>query len=54
MPFDGDIDYKKMMDSLNKIGYKGSLMLEIFCPNTMTAEEFVKTAYERAERLSKL
>ena len=54
MPFDGDIDYKKMMDSLNRIGYKGSLMLEIFCPNTMTAEEFVKTAYERAERLSKL
>lgn len=56
LPFDGDIDYKKMMDRLNAIGYKGSLMLEVFLelyPN-MQAEEFVKTAYERIEKISKL
>lgn len=54
MPFDGEIDYKKMMTSLDKIGYTGSLMLEVFKPQTMTADEFVKTAYERVERMSKL
>ena len=54
MPFDGNIDYKKVMDGLNKVGYKGSLMLEIFKPKDMSADEFVFLAYERVERMSKL
>lgn len=56
LPFDGDIDYKLMMERLNKIGYQGSLMLEVpfaHYPN-MSAEEFVKTAYERVKKLSEL
>lgn len=56
MPFDGDIDYKKMMDKLNEIGYKGSLMLEIFAEKypDISAEEFVKTAYERIAKIAQL
>lgn len=56
LPFDGNIDYKRVMDGLNEIHYQGSLMLEVpfaHYPN-MTAEEFVKTAYERVQKLSEL
>ena len=56
LPFDGDIDYKKMMERLNKINYQGSLMLEVPLAHypDMSAEEFVKTAYERVKELSEI
>ena len=56
LPFDGDIDYKTMMEKLEAIDYRGSLMLEVVLkdyPN-LTAEEFVKTAYERVKKLSEI
>ncbi|MBR6773486.1 MAG: sugar phosphate isomerase/epimerase [Clostridia bacterium] len=56
LPYDGDIDYRKMMKKLDEYGYEGSLMLEVFnssCPEyaKMTAREFIKSAYERLERI---
>ncbi len=57
LPFDGNIDYKNMIARLNKIGYQGSLMLEVFNHRQyrdMKAEAFIQTAYERALKLSKL
>jgi sugar phosphate isomerase/epimerase len=59
LPFDGDVDYAQMMRDLDKYGYTGNLTLEIF--NTtrpeyseMTPEAFLKTAYERLVRISKM
>lgn len=56
LPFDGNIDFDEVMCNLAKSGYQGSLMLEVFSsiyPN-MTADEFMKTAYERAQKMLKL
>ena len=57
LPFDGNIDYASMLSRLDKIGYTGSLMLEVFNHGpyeNMTAESFITLAYERAEKLSRL
>ena len=56
LPFDGNIDFDEVAKNLAKSGYKGSLMLEVFSgiyPN-LTTDEFMKTAYERAQKLLKL
>ena len=46
-----------MLRRLDEIGYTGSLMLEVFDHGPyqgMQAEHFIRLAYERAERLSRL
>ena len=57
LPFDGTLDYKKMIAKLDEHGYEGSLMLEVF--NTtkpeyqeLTPEEFVTTCYERLQKIA--
>ncbi len=53
LPFDGNIDYSRVMNGLKKANYKGNLTLEIFSefyPN-LSADEFLKSAYERAQKL---
>lgn len=58
LPFDGTYDYAKMIHKLDKNGYTGSLMLEVFRAmpkyQALTAEAFLQTAYERIEKISKL
>ena len=56
LPYDGNLDYHKMMQKLDEYGYTGSLMLEVFNSSRpeyeqKTAWEFIKTAYERLERI---
>ena len=56
LPFDGDIDYQKMMRGLNGAKYQGSLMLEVFNTDyqNMTEDEFISSAYERIKKISLL
>lgn len=59
LPFDGNVDYEKMMRDLDKYGYEGNLTLEVFNQSKpeyaeMAPIDFLTTAYERIERISKL
>ena len=59
LPFDGNIDYENKIALLDKCGYTGSLMLEVFTSSAKSyqeidAEAFVALAYERAKRLNDL
>lgn len=56
LPFEGTVDYKLMMDKLNKVGYTGSLMLEVFNTNysSMSPDEFLRDCYARIKKISKL
>lgn len=59
LPFDGNIDYADVMRRLREAEFTGTLMLEIYdsrrpAYREMGAEAFLKTAYERIERISKL
>ena len=56
MPFDGNCDYQRAMDKLDEYGYRGALVLEItsWCRQDLSAEEFIKTAYERVKRVADL
>lgn len=59
LPFDGTVDYSKFMAKANQYGYAGPLTLEISNGTKpeygeMEPIEFLKTAFERLERISKL
>lgn len=57
LPFDGNIDYAKIKHKLDECGYQGSLMLEVFNHGDyakLTKEEFIQTAFERIQKISKL
>lgn len=59
LPFDGNFDYHAMMGKLDKYGYTGPLMLEVFYRaraeyTKLSAEEFLTTAYDRIKRISEL
>lgn len=59
LPFDGNFDYAAMMRKLDKYNFSGTLMLEVFSGKhemyqKMTPKEFVATAYERIEKVSRL
>ncbi len=59
LPFDGNLDYAKMMRKLDEYEYAGSLMLEVFDSSderykAYSPEEFVATCYERIKRISEL
>lgn len=59
LPFDGNIDYTKVMRKLDEYNYTGSLMLEVFQGSTieyrnMSPEDFIATAYDRIKRISLL
>lgn len=56
LPFDGTVNYEEIVKALDDAGYKGSLMLEVFNTSKedykkLSAEEFIKKAYERIIRL---
>ena len=53
--FDGNIDYADMMSRLRSVGYEGTLTVEIEKNDRyagMSAEEYLKTAYERILKIS--
>ena len=59
LPFDGNIDYADMMRRLNDADFAGTLMLEIYDRRRpdyreMGERAFLKTAFERIEKISKL
>lgn len=59
LPLDGTYDYHTMMKKLDKYGYDGPLMLEVFRTRradyeAMTPEEFLTTAYDRIRRISQM
>ncbi len=59
LPFDGSFDYHRMMSKLDKYGYSGPLVLEVFRKAradyaNLSAEEFVTTSYDRIKRISEL
>jgi len=59
LPFDGTFDYHTMMGKLDKYGYTGPLVLEVFRGargdyKNLSAEEFLTTAYDRIKRIYQL
>jgi sugar phosphate isomerase/epimerase len=60
LPFDGNIDYKKMMKKLKEYSYSGPITLEVFNSSgdgrysKLSPDEFIKTAYKRALKISKM
>lgn len=54
LPFDGNVDYARMMRKLDEHDYKGSLMLEVFSGRypDMKPDEFISTAFERIKKIS--
>lgn len=58
LPFDGNLDYEKMMRKLDEYDYSGSLMLEVNNGNpkynVLSTEEFLATCYERIKKISEM
>jgi len=55
LPFDGNIDWPSLMRQIEALGYKGPTTLEMGgAYPELTAEEFLRTAFERAARLDAL
>lgn len=59
LPFDGTCDYKDMIRRMDRVGYEGTLMLEVFNGSredyrAMTPEAFVKECYRRIKRIRDL
>ena len=58
IPFEGMINYHKMADHLNRVGYKGSLMLEVGCDPKQyegtAPEEFLVRAAGAVKKLRAL
>ena len=57
LPFDGTVDYADMMRRLDEVGFKGTIMLEVFNSTKpeygdMTPDEFFATCAERARRIA--
>ena len=59
LPFDGTFDYHRMMRKLDKYGYAGPLVLEVYRGaredyKKFSAEEFIATSYDRIKRISEI
>lgn len=59
LPFDGSVDYVRMMRKLDEYNYEGSLMLEVGYKSRgmylhMTEEDFLKEAYNRIKKISEM
>lgn len=56
-PFDGNYDFKTMMDKINHYGYSGTLTLEVNkkAPyDKHTDEEWLAICYERLKKISEM
>lgn len=59
LPFDGTFNYHDMIKKLDKYGYSGPLMLEVFKNkkadySRLSEKEFILTAFERLKRILEL
>ena len=59
LPFDGTFNYHEMMRRLDKYGYTGPLMLEVFRTSredykTLSAEAFLSTCFDRISRIASI
>ena len=62
LPFDGAVDYQKVIDKLDEYNYQGSIMLETFdskhghgeYENSLKGEAFIREAFIRAKKLNEL
>lgn len=59
LPFDGTLDYADMIRRLDEVGYKGSLMLEVFNHTKpeyaeMTEEEFFSECAARIKKIAEM
>ena len=56
LPFDGTIDWRVTMKKIARLGYSGSICLEVknFFYDAISIEAFLKTAFERAQKLENL
>ena len=59
LPFDGTMDYERMMRDFDKYGFEGALVLEVnnvVKPEykEMTHEEFLATCYARIKKISEM
>lgn len=57
LPFDGTVDYQRVVDKLDEYDYAGSIMLEVFNHRQYSAwdtDRFIKEAYERAQKINAL
>ncbi len=58
IPFDGNIDYQKIIKKLDEYDYSGSLMLEVSNRReeyaSLSPDEFLKTCFERIKKISKM
>ena len=59
LPFDGTVDFKKMIKQMDKYNFKGSLSLEVFNDTKLeykelTPLEYIKICFERVKKISEL
>ena len=59
LPFDGNFDYAQMIRRMDENGYDGPLTLEVFnslspCYENLSAEEFIKTCYDRIVKIANM
>lgn len=56
LPFEGNLDYEKMMRKLDEYNYQGSLTLEVANDRykDLSHEEFLATCFERIKKISEL
>lgn len=58
LPFEGNLDFEKMVRKLDEYGFAGSLNLEVGNDrhgyDAMTPEAFLATCYERAKKISEM
>ena len=54
VPFDGKMDYQKIMNKMDEYGYRGALVLETGSSKRpdLTNEEFIALCYERVKRIA--
>ena len=56
LPFEGNIDYEKVIAKLDEYGYAGPLTLEVTNSKypEYTPEEFLATCYDRIKKISEM
>ena len=54
LPFEGDFDFKDMVEKMDKYNYQGSLMLEVWQKgkwSEVSCEEFLQSCYKRVKKI---
>ena len=57
LPFDGNLDFKKIINMLNEVNYNGPITMELCYRNKyeeMSIEDFYKEGYKRGEQIASI